>query len=93
MMTYLARNYARRGIMTNLIHPCVIETELLRSRYADAAAKAALAAQIPVGRAGRPEDIAGLVAYLASPWRLYLRPGHPGRRGPHLLSIVRQKTS
>ncbi len=72
MMSYLSKTYTRRGIVTNLVHPCVIETELLRQRYADDAAKARLAAQIPVGRLGQPEDIAGLVAYLASSWGDYI---------------------
>jgi len=68
MMTFLCRNYARKGILTNIVHPCVIETDLLKKRYADAEARRKLVAQVPVGRLGRPEDIAGLVAFLASPW-------------------------
>lgn len=62
----------RKGILTNIIHPCVIETDLLRERYHDETAKQGLVAQIPAGRLGRPEDIAGLVAYLASPWGDYI---------------------
>jgi len=72
MMMYLCREYARKGILTNIIHPCVIETNLLRERYRDGAARQKLVAQIPVGRLGKPEDIAGLVAYLASPWGDYI---------------------
>ena len=67
-MTYLCRNYARQGILTNVIHPCVIETDLLRERYAAPAAKQKLLAGIPAGRLGQPEDIAGLAVYLASAW-------------------------
>ena len=67
-MTYLCKEYTRKGIMTNTVHPCVIETDLLRARYDDDAAKRELVAQVPAGRLGRPEDIAGLVAFLASPW-------------------------
>jgi 3-oxoacyl-[acyl-carrier protein] reductase len=72
MMIYLCRAFARRGILANTVHPCVIETDLLRQRYADAEAKAKLVAQIPAGRLGKPEDVAGLVAYLASPWGDYV---------------------
>jgi 3-oxoacyl-[acyl-carrier protein] reductase len=72
MMRYLARQYARRGLLTNLIHPCVIDTDLLRERYGDPQAREKLVAQVPVGRLGRPEDIAGLVAYLASTWGDYI---------------------
>ena len=72
VMLYLARTYARKGILTNLIHPCVIDTDLLRQRYSDEEKRARLAAQIPVGRLGRPEDIAGLAVYLASSWGNYI---------------------
>ena len=68
MMKYLNRTYARRGILTNVVHPCVIDTDLLRERYSDEEKRRGLAEQVPVGRLGRPHDIAGLVAYLASPW-------------------------
>lgn len=68
MMAYLAKTYARKGILTNLIHPCVIETDLLRERYGDAEKRRELVAQVPAGRLGAPHDIAGLAAFLASPW-------------------------
>jgi NAD(P)-dependent dehydrogenase (short-subunit alcohol dehydrogenase family) len=68
MMAYLARNYARKGISTNVIDPCVIETDLLRERYGDPEKRQQLVAQVPVGRLGTPADIAGLTAYLVSPW-------------------------
>ena len=62
MMKYLCKAYARKGILTNVVHPCVIETDLLMERYADPERKRALIAQVPVGRLGRAEDVAGLVA-------------------------------
>ena len=68
MMKYLNKTYARRGVLTNIVHPCVIDTDLLRERYSDDAKRDQLAAQVPAGRLGRPDDIAGLVAYLASDW-------------------------
>jgi len=72
MMTYLCREYARKGVLTNIVHPCVIETELLTERYADPSAKQKLLQQIPVGRFGRPSDVAGMVAFLASGWGDYI---------------------
>jgi 3-oxoacyl-[acyl-carrier protein] reductase len=72
LMTYLCKTYTRSGILTNVIHPCVIETDLLRERYADAAARRSLLDGIPAGRLGQPEDIAGLVAFLASSWGDYI---------------------
>ncbi len=65
MMRYLTRSYARKGILTNVIHPCIIETDLLRERYPEEK-KRALIEQVPAGRLGTPDDIAGLAAFLAS---------------------------
>jgi len=72
LMAYICRNYARRGITSNIIHPSAIETELLMVRYADEEKKRKLLAEIPVGRLGKPEDIAGLVAFLLSSWGDYI---------------------
>jgi NAD(P)-dependent dehydrogenase (short-subunit alcohol dehydrogenase family) len=72
MMAYLTRVYARQGILTNIIHPAAIDTELLRERYPGETERQKLAAQIPAGRLGRPDDIAGLAAYLASSWGDYI---------------------
>lgn len=66
MMLYLVRNYARRGILTNIVHPCVIDTDLLREGYDTAEKMDGLLRQIPVGRIGRPEDVGSLVAFLVS---------------------------
>lgn len=68
MMRYLTRTYARHGIRVNVIHPAVIETDLLRERYGDPAKKQTLIDQVPIGRLGKPADIAGLAALLASSW-------------------------
>jgi NAD(P)-dependent dehydrogenase (short-subunit alcohol dehydrogenase family) len=67
LMMYLARNYTRQGIMANTIHPCVVDTDLLRERYSDPEKRRQLIAQVPAGRLATPADIANLVAYLLSP--------------------------
>jgi NAD(P)-dependent dehydrogenase (short-subunit alcohol dehydrogenase family) len=72
MKTDLSRNYARKGILTNTVHPCVIETDLLRWRYSDEASRRSLAAQVPVARLGKPEDVAGILAFLVSPLGDYI---------------------
>ncbi|MDP6776139.1 MAG: SDR family NAD(P)-dependent oxidoreductase [Candidatus Latescibacteria bacterium] len=68
MMGYLVRNYARKGIATNVIHPCVVETDLLRERYDTEEKKQGLISQVPIGRLSQPKDVAGLAAFLASEW-------------------------
>ncbi|MBN1836317.1 MAG: SDR family oxidoreductase [Spirochaetales bacterium] len=72
MMAYLCRTYLKKGILTNIVHPCVIETDLLKERYGDPEKKRTLIEQIPVGRLGQPEDIAGLTAFLCSSWGDYI---------------------
>ena len=60
----IAREYASRGITANVVTPGPIETDMLATM--PAAARAALPAQVPVGRVGTPEEVAAAVAFLAS---------------------------
>lgn len=62
----LTRELASQGIRTNLVHPSLIDTELLRARHPDPQIRARLAAEVPAGRLGQPDDVANLVAFLAS---------------------------
>lgn len=61
----LAKEVGRGGITVNAVAPGVIETDMLSGLSPEE--KAALADATPVGRLGSPEDVAGIVAYLASP--------------------------
>lgn len=72
LMSYICRTHARRGVHANVIHPAVIETDLLRERYGTPERKKGLLEQIPAGRLGRPEDVAALTAFLLSPWGDYV---------------------
>jgi len=60
-----AIEYAARGVRVNAVGPGFIETPLLSGM--DAAARAGLVALHPIGRLGRPEEVAALVAWLSSP--------------------------
>jgi 3-oxoacyl-[acyl-carrier protein] reductase len=62
----LTRELASQGIRTNLVHPSLIDTELLRARHPDPQVRERLASEVPAGRLGRPEDVARLAAFLAS---------------------------
>jgi len=62
----LCRELLPRGVRVNTVQPCLIDTPMLRRRYADEKDLEALASQVPRGRLGRPEDIANAVLFLAS---------------------------
>lgn len=61
----MAREVASRGITVNVVAPGFIDTDMTRS-LSDAQ-RAALAAQVPLGRLGRVEDVAAAVCFLAGP--------------------------
>ena len=70
MAKSLARELGSRNITVNCVAPGFIDTDMTRSLPEEQ--KKALLAQIPLGRLGRPEDIAAAVAYLASPAAAYV---------------------
>ena len=61
----LALEVARKGITVNTISPGYIGTEMVMAIPSDVLQNKIIP-QIPMGRLGKPEEIAGLVAYLAS---------------------------
>ncbi len=62
-----------KGIRANLITPALIDTPLLRERYPDnEETNRMLAAQVPIGRIGRPQDIANVALFLASDMSEYV---------------------
>ncbi|MFC3627640.1 beta-ketoacyl-ACP reductase [Vogesella amnigena] len=60
----LAQEVARKGVTVNTISPGYIGTDMVMAVPEDVRNK--IIANIPVGRLGKPEEIAGLVGYLAS---------------------------
>ena len=66
----LAREVGSRGITVNAIAPGFIDTDMTRALAE--AQRAALNAQIPLGRLGQPADIAAAVAFLCSPDAAYI---------------------
>ena len=66
----LAREVGSRGITVNVVAPGFIETDMTRDL--PEAGKAAMLAQVALGRLGRPDDIADAVAFLAGPSAGYM---------------------
>jgi len=61
----LSNEFSRYGITVNAIVPSKIETDMLWKSL-DEKGKVKLLEKIPVGRFGKPEEIAGLALFLAS---------------------------
>jgi 3-oxoacyl-[acyl-carrier protein] reductase len=66
----LAREVGSRGITVNVVAPGFIATDM--TGVLDEKTRAALLAQVPLGRLGSVEDVAHAVAYLASPEAGYI---------------------
>ncbi len=60
----IAREYGPRGITANVVAPGPIDTDMLATMPDDK--RAALGAQVPVGRIGTPSEVAAAVTFLAS---------------------------
>ena len=60
----LAKEVATKGITVNAVAPAVISTDLLQQMTKETVDL--LISKIPMGRVGRPEEVAALVAWLAS---------------------------
>ncbi len=65
MSKSLARELGSRNITVNCVAPGFIDTDMTRALGEQQ--RAALLQQIPLGRLGRPEDVAAAVGYLVSP--------------------------
>ncbi len=66
----LAREYASRGITVNAIAPGFIDTEMTADLPAPA--RQGIIDQTPLGRIGRPEEVAATVVFLASAEASYI---------------------
>jgi 3-oxoacyl-[acyl-carrier protein] reductase len=66
----LARELASRQVTVNVVAPGFVETDMTKA--VSDAAKADWSAMIPLGRIGRPEEIAAAVSFLASDEASYI---------------------
>jgi NAD(P)-dependent dehydrogenase (short-subunit alcohol dehydrogenase family) len=68
-----ALEYVKQGIRVNAVNPGLIDTQIARDVVSGSEqAYAELAKQVPMGRAGRPEEIAAAVLWLCSPAASYV---------------------
>uniref|UniRef100_UPI00404798EF SDR family NAD(P)-dependent oxidoreductase n=1 Tax=Limnohabitans sp. TaxID=1907725 RepID=UPI00404798EF len=68
----MAAELASERIRVNAIAPGVIDTPMTASLLADRSKAEKLLSRIPMGRAGRPEELVGAVAFLLSPLASYI---------------------
>lgn len=66
----LAREVAARGITVNTVAPGFIDTDMTRDLPDERRTR--LRSEIPLGRFGSPEDVASVIAFLASPEAGYI---------------------
>jgi 3-oxoacyl-[acyl-carrier protein] reductase len=60
----LAKEVAEHGIRVNAVAPAVIETDILRQLTPEQVEY--MKTRVPLGRFGRPEEVAAVIAFLAS---------------------------
>ena len=70
MSRALARELGSRNITVNCVAPGFIDTDM--TRVLEEKQREALAANVPLGRLGQPEDVAAAVAFLTSPGAGYI---------------------
>ncbi len=68
----IARELAPRGVRVALVAPGAILTPINRELMEDPAKRREQENQIPLGRLGTPEEIAGAIAWLAGPGAEYV---------------------
>ena len=66
----VALELASRGVLVNVVAPGFIETDMTSDLPEEA--RDALFERIPLGRLGAPEDVAGVVRFLAGPAASYM---------------------
>jgi NAD(P)-dependent dehydrogenase (short-subunit alcohol dehydrogenase family) len=68
-----ALEYIKKGIYVNAVNPGLIDTQIARDVVSGREdAYNHIAKNVPIGRAGRPEEIAATVLWLCSPGASYI---------------------
>lgn len=69
---HLAKQLAKQHITVNAIAPGPFDSKMMAFALDDPATRTAIASNVPLGRIGRPEDMAGTAIYLSSRAGAYL---------------------
>ncbi len=72
MARNLALEYGRNGITANAVCPGLIRTDFSRALWSDSGALDSFLDTTALGRMGAPDEVAGLVVFLASPAGSYV---------------------
>src|SRR5215208_257521 len=67
----MAKELVSEGVLVNGVAPGIITTPF-HDRFTPPDVRENMSAAIPIGREGTPEEVAGAVLFLASPWANYL---------------------
>lgn len=67
MTKTLGKELAKTGVIVNCIAPALINTGMLNQPWFTDQVRDTLLGRIPMGRLGEPEEVAEMIAYLASP--------------------------
>ncbi len=68
----VCKEFGPQGLRCNLVHPSLIETDLLKARHPNPEKRECLAAGVPLRRLGQPEDIAHVTVFLLSDLASYI---------------------
>lgn len=66
MTKVLGKELAKDGVIVNAVAPALISTPMLEADWFNEEVKKTLLGRIPMGRLGKPEEVAELVSYLTS---------------------------
>ena len=84
----MAKELAPKGIRVNSVSPGLIGQTAFHARFTAPEAFAAVEKTIPIGRAGTPEEVGRVIAFLSGPDAAYLvgRDRRGQRRDAHAMT-------